>query len=80
MYVRFPFCGVEDEFPTFEFSLSKEILSAIDLHVNPKTGKVDDREGISILLKMSSALKELADKIEGSLALNPYDSNIPASQ
>lgn len=66
-YVQLPF-GDIDEQPTFEFSLSAEILDSIGSHVSPRSGKVEDDEGIATLSKMSAALRELADKIDASLA------------
>lgn len=66
-YVQLPF-GDIDEPPTFEFSLSAEILDSIELHASPRSGKIEDDEGVATLSKMSAALRELADKIDASLA------------
>ena len=66
-YVALPFGDIFEP-PTFEFSLSAEILDSIELHVSPRSGKVEDDEGIATLSKMSAALRDLADKIDASLA------------
>ena len=66
VYVQLPFGESPDFPPTFEFSLSKEILNAIELHISHHSGKVEDKEAINMLTKLSATLSELANKIDGS--------------
>ncbi len=64
-----PLFNDNDECPAFEFHLSDAVEDAIDDNVEHESGKIENKKAIGVFLRMSSSLRNLADKIDDSLAI-----------
>lgn len=67
IYVSLPLGADEDNEPEWACSIRNELLGMIELHQNPYTKKVEDKEGIFVLVGMIDALRDVANELEAAI-------------
>jgi hypothetical protein len=61
IHVAMPDFVDEGEPPTWSLSLETLIRDSLDIHTSPRTGLVDDPEGIAVAKGFADAFRRLAD-------------------